>query len=169
MSVVDNYHTNCVMCRPCSNRLNQGKKCFHEYHSFFDDEKTLHRCRNVSSSQLEWYIQTCHHPVKCCIISSWHMICALCGTSVINDMSCMLHPLKRCCRNWYHIVPNALQIFGMNAIVIAIDVVCKVGKSFQTPTNATLFHPYWLCTQLGHIMKGLHWWSWFFHLSLHRN
>jgi len=53
----------------------------------------------------------------------------------------------------------------MTEILIMIDVVCEVGKSFETPSNVILQLSFWHHTALRQVIKGVDFWSQVFHHS----
>jgi hypothetical protein len=138
MPLLDNHHTSSLTYWPCCKRLNQGKKPFNTRFSILDDEKTLQPCGNTSRSRLKVAIQTRPHPEKHYLISWWHMLSPPCGPSATNHMNCLLIALKRSHRNCYCVVPNVYCIVETTEILIVIDVVCKVGKCLETPSNVIL-------------------------------
>jgi len=168
MSLLDNHHTSSLRYRPCCKRLNQGKKPSNAQLSILDDVKTLQPCRNSSSSRLKVAIRTHPHPEKHCIISWWLMLSPPCGPSATNHMSYLLVTLERCHQNCFHIVPKVFCIVETTDVLIVIDVVCEVGKSLETLSDVILLHPFWHCTPLGQVIKGLDFWSRVFHHSLDR-
>jgi hypothetical protein len=138
MPLTNNHHTSSLMYRPCCKHLNQGKKPLNARFRILDDKKTLQPCGNASRSQLKVVIRTSPHPQKHWIISWWLMLAPPCGPSAMNHMNCLLIALKRHHQNCYCVVPNVFCIVEMTEILIVIDVVCKVGKSLETPSNVIL-------------------------------
>jgi len=89
-----------------------------------------------------------------------------CGHSATNHMNCFLFTLKGRHRNCYCVVPNSFCIVEATEILMVIDVVCEVGKSLETPSNVILQLPFWHCTPLGQVIKGLDLWLRVVHHSL---
>jgi hypothetical protein len=168
MPLLDNHHTSSLMYRPCCKCLNQGKKPCNTPFSILANKKTLQPCGNASRSLLKVAIRTRPHPETHCIIRLWFMLSPPCGPSATNPMNCLLIALKRRDQNCYCVVPNVFCIVEMTEILIIIDVVCEVGNSLETPSNVILSLPFWHCTPLGQVIKGLDFWSRVFHHSLDR-
>jgi len=138
MPLLDNHHTSSLTYRPCCKRLNQGIKTFNARFSILDDEKTIQPCGDASLCRLKVAIRTRPHPAKHCTISWWLMLSPPCGPSATNHMNCLLIALKRRHRNWYCVVPNVFCIVERTEILIVLDIVCKVNKSLDTPSNVIL-------------------------------
>ena len=138
MCHLENHHTGSLMYRHCCKQLNQGKKRFNAWLSILNNGKTIPRCGNASSSRLEVAFQTRPHAEKQCIISWLLMLSPPCEPSAMNHMHCLLIGLKRRHQNCYCIVPNVFGIIETTEILIVIDAVCEVSKSFKTPSNLIL-------------------------------
>ena len=169
MPFVNNDHTSSLTYQPCCKLLNRDKKTFNCRFSILGDENTFPPCGNASSSRLHVAIWTRPHPEKHCIISWWLMLSPPCGPSATNHMNCWLIALGRCHRNCYRVVPNVFCIVEMTEKLVAINVDCEVGKSLETPSNVILYLPFWHCTPLGQVIKGLDFWSRVFHHSVDRH
>ena len=166
--LVDDHHTRNAMYRPCSKSLNRGRKPCNAPFSNVDAEKTLQLCGNGFSRKLKPAIWTRPHPEKHCIISWWLIHSPPCGPSATNHMNCLVVTLNRRLWNCYCTVQNVFSIIQSTEIVILIDVVGEVCKSLEKPRNVILWLPFWHCTPLSQVIKGLDFWSGVFHHSLDR-
>jgi len=138
MPLLDIHYTSSLTYRTGCNRLKQGKKPFNAQFLILHDEKTHLLCGNESLSRLKVAIQTHPHSEQRCIMSWGLMLSPPYGLSATNLMNCLLIALKRLHRNLYCVVPNLFYIFETTEILIVLDVVCKVGKSLETPSNVIL-------------------------------
>jgi len=138
MPPLNNQHTSSLTYPPCCKRLNQGNMPFNAQFSILDEQQTLQRYGNTSSSRLKVAIWTHPHSGKHCILSSWLMISPPCGPSGTNHMNCLLVAFKWRHRNCYCIISNVVCIVETTESVIMIDVVCEVGKPLETPSTVIL-------------------------------
>jgi len=89
LPLLNNHHTSSLTYRPCSKRLDQGKKRCNTRLTIIDNERTLQQCGNASTSRRKVAIQTRPHLEKHCIISWWLMHSPPCGPSATNHMNCI--------------------------------------------------------------------------------
>jgi len=139
MPLLDNYHSSSLMYWPCCRCLNQGKELFNAQFIILDDEKTLQRWRNVSSSQLKVAIRTRPHSEKHCISSGWLILDDPCRPSAMSHMTCLLIALIQCHRKWYCVVLNAFRIIQPTAKLIVIE---EIGTLVILLTHRAL----WFCS-----------------------
>lgn len=164
-----NHHTSILIYWPCCKPLDQQMKPFNGCFSIVVDKVTLQMYWNAPSHQLKVVIWLCPLPEKHCIISLLLMLSPPCGPSVMNHTYCLLVALGRHPHNCCSVVPNVFFIVGRTDILIIISIVCKVGQSYKTISNVIQLLPFWHCTQLGLVTKGLDVWWHGFHHSLDRH